>query len=204
MSAVLPSRQIRWGLTGGIGSGKSTVGHWLEGRGAEVLDADLVARACTERQGAAMPAIVAAFGAEFVDHTGAMNRSRMREHVFAHPEAKQLLESIVHPCVAETLEQKARQSKARLLVFDIPLLVESTRWRPQLDRILVVDCDRETQARRVINRSGWSRALVDSIIEQQSTRRSRLAAADLVIYNHHDSLKALHQQLDDCAHWFGL
>lgn len=174
---------FRLGLTGGIGSGKSTVAQMLVQQGATIIDADGIARSCTLPGGAAMPAIEKVFGAAFVQADGAMDRTKMREHVFAHPQSKQLLEQIIHPLVQQEIRRQATASAAALTVFDIPLLVESAHWRHMLDHILVVDCRVPTQVSRVMDRNGWSREQVEAVIAQQSSREQRLAAADSVLCN---------------------
>lgn len=189
------STPLRIGLTGGIGSGKSTVGQMLHERGAAVIDADAIARSVTATHGAAMPAIAQTFGTGFITADGALDRDRMRMHVFNHPEAKQALEAIIHPLVAQETQRQAQHAIAngyRTLVFDVPLLVESgARWRAQVDRVLVVDCSEETQIRRVMNRNGWSRENVQTIISAQASRAQKLAASDWVIDNEGISLEAL-------------
>lgn len=193
-SHVTPT--LRLGLTGGIGSGKSSVAAMLVKRGAALVDADAIARSVTAAHGLAIPAIAEAFGADFVTLEGALDRERMRTHVFSDPSAKQRLEGIIHPLVS--LETK-RQAQAaldaghRTVVFDVPLLVESGRWRSQVDRVLVVDCLVETQIQRVMARNNFSRDTVEKIIAAQATREQRLAAADWVIYNDALSLQALDQ-----------
>jgi dephospho-CoA kinase len=189
------STPLRIGLTGGIGSGKSTVGQMLQERGAAVIDADAIARSVTAAQGTAMPAIAQAFGLDFIAPDGALDRERMRAHVFSHPEAKQALEAIIHPLVAQETQRQAQDAIANghhTLVFDVPLLVESgTRWRAQVDRVLVVDCSEETQIQRVMTRNGWSRETIQTIISAQASRAQKLAAADWVIDNEGISLEAL-------------
>ena len=189
------SPPLRIGLTGGIGSGKSTVGQMLQERGAAIIDADAIARSVTATQGAAMPAIAQSFGADFITPDGALDRERMRAHVFSHPEAKQTLEAIIHPLVAQETQRQAQHAVANghhTLVFDVPLLVESgARWRAQVDRVLVVDCLEETQIQRVMARNGWDREVVQAIISAQATRAQKLAAADWVIANEGISLEAL-------------
>ena len=186
---------LRIGLTGGIGSGKSTVAQLLQARGAAVIDADAIARNVTAAHGAAMPAITRTFGAEFITPDGALDRERMRAHVFSHPQAKQALEAIIHPLVSQETQQQAQAAISkghRTLVFDVPLLVEAgERWRPQVDRILVVDCLEETQIQRVIARNGLSREAVQRILSAQASRVQKLAAADWVIYNDGISLETL-------------
>lgn len=190
---------LRLGLTGGIGSGKSTVGQLLQDLGATVIDADAIARSVTAPQGAAMPAIARTFGPDFVDANGALDRERMRMHVFANASAKQTLEAIIHPLVAQETQRQVDQAMsagARALVFDVPLLVESGRWRAQVDRVLVVDCLAETQIKRVMARSQLSRETVTAIIAAQATRSTRLKAADWVIYNEGISTEQLRELVD--------
>lgn len=195
---------LRLGLTGGIGSGKSTMARLLQARGATVIDADAIARACTLAGGSAMPAVAQAFGAAFVTSDGALDRDRMRAHVFAQPDARAQLEAIVHPLVGQEIARQAAASRARCTVFDVPLLVESPRWRPQLDRVLVVDCTRETQLQRVMARNGWDRATIESILDSQSPRERRLAAADTVIFNDGHEIEHLQREVARWAARFGL
>lgn len=176
-------RRYTVGLTGGIGSGKSTVGRAFESRGATVIDADALAHALTQPGGAAMPDIRAAFGDAFVDATGALDRARMRAHVFADPAAKARLEGILHPAIrAETLRQ-ADAATGPYVILMIPLLVESGVARSRCDRVLVVDCPEDEQIRRVVARSGLPAAEVRAIMSAQASRGTRLAAADDVIDN---------------------
>lgn len=174
---------LRLGLTGGIGSGKSTVARMLVDEGAGLIDADDIARRSTGAGGTAIPHIVQAFGPDFVTADGALDRDRMRAHVFANPAAKQQLEAIIHPLVQQDIERQATAAQAPCQVFDIPLLVESPRWRQQLDRVLVVDCSEETQIARVMQRNGWPRSQVEAVIRQQCRRLDRLAAADWIVCN---------------------
>ena len=197
----------RIGLTGGIGSGKSTVLAMLQALGAAGIDADAISRATTAAGGAAIPLIARKFGADFIGGDGALDRARMRERAYAQPEARRELEQIIHPLVAEEIArqvQAALAAGARCIVFDIPLLVESTRWRPQLDRVLVVDCTPETQVARVVARSGLAAEDVRAIIGAQAPRALRLAAADLVICNEGLTLDALRHEVQQAAASFGL
>jgi dephospho-CoA kinase len=193
---------LRLGLTGGIGSGKSTVAHMLVELGAALVDADAVARSVTAPGGAAIEAIRAAFGDDFIGADGAMDRARMRAHVFSAPQAKQQLEAIVHPLVGLATEAQASAALARgsrCVVFDIPLLVESGRWPARLDRVLVVDCSTETQIAR-----GLTPEAVQQIIATQATRARRLAAADAVLYNDGMDLHQLGGCVEALARHFGL
>ena len=187
-------RILRLGLTGGIGSGKSTVAQMLADRGAAVIDADAISRATTDVNGAALPAIAQQFGAEFITPDQRLDRARMRAHVFAHPQARRQLEAIIHPLVSQETRRQSDAAVAaghQALVFDVPLLVESGRWRAQVDRVLVVDCTPETQIARVQSRSQLSEAEIRSILAAQASRPQRLAAADWVIFNDGLSLEAL-------------
>ncbi len=199
---------LRVGLTGGIGSGKSTVAGMLADCGAAIIDADAISRQTTAAGGAAIALIAQHFGAELVTDQGALDRDRMRALVFSDPAAKRRLEAIIHPLVgAETARQAAQAEDAgyRCLVFDVPLLVESGRWRPQVDQVLVVDCSEETQISRVMARNGWTRAQVEQVMAGQASRTQRLAAADVCISNDGAvSLAALARLARQAAQRFGL
>ena len=190
---------LRIGLTGGIGSGKSTVAQMLHARGAAIIDADAIARSVTATNGAAMPAIAQTFGEDFITTDGALDRERMRAHVFKEPSAKQALEAIIHPLVTQETQRQAQaaiEQGFRTLVFDVPLLVESgTRWRTQVDRVLVVDCAETTQIERVVARNGLSRETIQNIISAQASRAQKLAAADWVIHNEKLTLQTLRDQV---------
>ncbi len=201
-------RTWRIGLTGGIGSGKSTVAGMLTELGAAIIDADAISRSLTAPGGLAIAAIRERFGNNMITPEGAMDRQAMRALVFTQPQARQQLEAIIHPLVAQlTQEQASAALKAgkRCLVHDVPLLVESGgRWRSQVDRVLVVDCEPSTQRERVVARSGLTEEEVDRIMAQQATRAQRLACADLVTFNQALSLDALRQQVGLAARHFGL
>ena len=185
---------IRLGLTGGIGSGKSTVAHLLVDGGATLSDADDISRASTAPGGSAMAQITEQFGQQAVNAEGAMDRDAMRQCVFNNPAARLQLEAIIHPLVSLESARLANQALAqgcRLLVFDIPLLVESQHWRAQLGQVLVIDCDEALQVSRVVARSGWTPEAVKKVIAQQASRAQRLAAADWVIYNQDLTLEDL-------------
>ncbi|EJL75232.1 dephospho-CoA kinase [Variovorax sp. Varisp85] len=186
----------RIGLTGGIGSGKSTVAGLLVAQGAVLVDTDAIARAIALPGGIAMPALEAAFGAEIIAPDGGLDRAAMRQIVFADAGAKARLESILHPLIgAETQRLAAAAGEDAVVVFDVPLLVESGRWRALVDRVLVVDATEETQLKRVVARSGWAPEAVKAVIAQQATRPARRAAADAVIFNESLTLEELGQQV---------
>lgn len=192
---------LRIGLTGGIGSGKSTVASAFTALGAVLVDTDAIARSLTLPGGAAMPAIVARFGAALQGADGSLDRARMRELVFADPSARQRLEGILHPLIRAEAARQEDLAAGRTVLFDVPLLMESGRWRERLDRVLVVDCEESTQVERVVSRSGWTRDAVASVIAQQASRRVRRAGADAVIYNDGLSREELMAQVQ--ALWHG-
>ena len=195
-----PLPGLRIGLTGGIGSGKSSVARRLAARGALVVDTDALAHALTAPGGAAIPAIAAAFGADMIAADGAMDRARMRTLVFADPAQRQRLEAILHPMIGEaTRAQASRAGAGQPVVFDVPLLTESGTWRARVDRVLVVDCPVATQVARVVARSGWTPEAVERTIAQQATRAQRRAIADAVIVNDTLTLAQLDGEVDALA-----
>jgi dephospho-CoA kinase len=192
------------GLTGGIGSGKTAVSDLLGKLGAGIIDTDLISHQITAPGGQAIPLIRKAFGADFIDSKGALNRPKMRTLVFEDPMARQVLEQITHPLIQqETAKQAFELAKSQVpyLVFVVPLLIESGFWLKLIDYLVVVDCPEETQIQRVMHRNNMARPEVESILKAQTNRSSRLAAANTVIENQGDldELKSavlnLHQQL---------
>jgi dephospho-CoA kinase len=179
------------GLTGGIGSGKSTVAAMLVGCGALLIDTDAIARELTGPGGMALPALEREFGARVIAAGGALDRERMRSLAFADPGVKQRLEAILHPLIGEEARARAAGAAGRCIVFDVPLLAESRHWRSRVERVLVVDCLESTQIERVVQRSAWEPEHVQRVIAQQAPRARRLAIADAVIYNEDLSLPAL-------------
>ena len=171
------------GLTGGIGSGKTTVANMFAALGASIIDTDLIAHQLSAAGGAAIPAIRAQFGADFITPDGAMDRAKMREHIFADPADKKRLESILHPLIRIETEQAARQAQGIYTIFVVPLLIESGNWVQRVSRVLVVDCPESLQIERVMERNGLVETQVRAIMQQQASRAVRLAAADDVISN---------------------
>ena len=182
------------GLTGGIGSGKSAAADEFGRLGAAVVDTDAIARELTEPGGAALEHIKALFGEAFIAPSGAMDRSRMREHVFSDPAAKRSLEELLHPLIRAEGERRIAQAAAPYVVYVVPLLVESGSYRTRVDRVLVVDAPEALQIARVRARSGLGEAEVRAIMASQLSRTARLAAADDVIDNG-ASLEALRAQV---------
>ncbi len=188
---------LRIGLTGGIGSGKSTVATLLARHGAAVIDTDAIAHRLSAANGAAIPALRAAFGDAIVGSDGAMDRNAMRTLAFSDPTAKARLEAVLHPMIATEVEREAAAAaNCGTLVFDVPLLAESPHWRARVDRILVIDCDPETQIARVVRRPGWFRDAAERVIAGQASRAARRAIADAVIFNDSIDLAALEVQVD--------
>jgi dephospho-CoA kinase len=183
------------GLTGGIGSGKSTVAQMLVGFGAHLVDTDAIARSLTAAGGAAMPAVVATFGPRAAVADGGLDRDMMRRLVFADPSAKARLEAILHPLIGQQARQQALAAGGRAVVFDVPLLTESNHWRARVNRVLVVDCPPETQVVRVAQRPGWTAETAARVVTQQATREARRAIADAVIFNHGLSLATLEEEV---------
>ena len=195
------------GLTGGIGSGKSTVAGLLARLGSEIVDADAIAREVTAKAGAAVPAIQVEFGPAFITDEGALDRGRMRELAFQDADAKRRLEAIIHPLVRHITQartQEAIEKNIPCVVFDIPLLVESGQWRSRLHRVIVVDCDEQTQIERVMARNGLARDVVMRIIASQTNRLTRLSVADIVLNNQKRSLQALERDVTQLAEPLGL
>jgi dephospho-CoA kinase len=183
------------GLTGGIGCGKSTVADLFAARGATVIDTDQIAHALTAPHGAAMPALVAEFGAGMATPEGALDRARMRALVFADPGARTRLEAILHPRIRDATAAAALLATGPYVIFAVPLLIESGNWRERVSRILVVDCAEQTQVARVMARNALPEAQVRAIMAAQATRAQRLAAADDVIVND-DGIDALLPQVE--------
>lgn len=199
---------VRLGLTGGIGSGKSTVAALLVESGATLIDADAISRASTAAGGSAIEAVRAAFGDEFITADQAMDRDRMRARIFADPTARAQLERIIHPIVRAEIDQQLAALPRGVAVLDLPLLAESSAWRERCDLIWVVDCAPETQIRRVMQRNGWPRPQVLAVLAAQASREQRLAIADCVIDNEGVTLAELgaqvRQQWQQLSQRFGL
>lgn len=196
-----PTRVRRLGLTGGIGSGKSTVAQMLVGCGAHLVDTDAIARQLSQAGGAAMPALAAAFGPKAVAAGGALDREHMRRLVFGDAAAKARLESILHPLIATQAQLQAGCAQGRPVVFDVPLLSASSLWRAHVERVLVIDCGLATQIERVARRPGWDEASARQVVQQQASRAARRAVADAVIFNDGIDLAAL--KVEVFALWHG-
>jgi dephospho-CoA kinase len=175
-------RPFRVGLTGGIASGKSTVARLFAELGVPVIDTDEIARQVATPGTPALAEIVAAFGPQFLDPSGALDRRRLRLHVFGDAARRRHLESILHPRIeAAALEASARAGGA-YQVLVVPLLIESGFDR-HTDRVLVVDCPEETQRARLLTRDRETPEQVERMLAAQLDRRTRLTRADDVIVN---------------------
>jgi dephospho-CoA kinase len=195
------------GLTGGIGSGKTTVANRFAELGVALIDADLIAHELTGPEGAAMPAIAQAFGPGVVASDGRLDRAAMRTQAFADPGARKRLEAILHPMIRTESERQLAAAASPYAILVVPLLVEGGRPRERAQRVLVVDCRPETQIERVMRRNGLPREQVLAILAAQASREQRLAAADDVIDNDGppeglaERVRALHERyLELAAH----
>lgn len=173
------------GLTGGIGSGKTLASNAFAALGVPVIDTDLISHALTGPNGLAIDAIHRAFGDSLFDGAGQLDRAKMRELVFKEdPIQRKTLESILHPLIAQVaLASISQHSNAPYVILAVPLLAESSEWQKRCDRILVIDCEVETQINRVMKRSGLSREQTQAIIMSQASREARKAIANEVIVN---------------------
>jgi dephospho-CoA kinase len=198
------ARIVRIGLTGGIGSGKSTVAARFAAHGAVLVDTDAIARELTAPGGAAMPALRERFGPGIAGPDGALDRAAMRELAFRDPAAKAALESVLHPLIGRQAHARAAAAGDAVVVFDVPLLAESLRrrpqspqpgWRERVQRILVVDCSVGTQIDRVAQRPGWDRDSAERVVQAQASRSERRAIADAVIHNDGIGLAALEAEV---------
>lgn len=171
------------GLTGGVGSGKSTVADLFVEQGVALVDTDMIAHQLTAAGGAAMPALIEEFGAQVVTAAGALDRPVMRQLAFADASVRQRLEAILHPMIRQAADRQCLAAVTPYVLLAVPLLVESASYRQRCDRVLVVDCPESLQINRVMARSGLSAAEVGRILGAQASRAQRLAIADDVIIN---------------------
>ena len=187
--------QFSVGLTGGIGSGKSAVATMLGELGASIIDTDAISHSLTAAGGDAMPAIATLFGNKYLTSDGALDRAAMRELVFSDQDARRQLESVLHPLIAQKTLAEANQASGLYLIFVVPLLVESGRWKDRVDRVLVVDCSEQLQIERVTRRNNIAASQVQAIMATQVSRAQRLAAANDVVVNE-TSLEALRAEVE--------
>ncbi|MBU6271791.1 MAG: dephospho-CoA kinase [Betaproteobacteria bacterium] len=171
------------GLTGGIGSGKTTVANLFGELGVALVDTDLIAHQLTGPGGMAMPAIQAAFGPSVIAADGRLDRAAMRQLAFSDPAARRRLEAILHPLIRQESERQLGEATSPYAILVVPLLVEGGRPRERAQRVLVVDCQPQTQVERVMKRNNLPREQVEAILAAQASREQRLAAADDLIDN---------------------
>lgn len=169
------------GLTGGIGSGKTTVSNIFSELGVNIIDTDVIAHQICAPNGMAITSLQEHFGESYIQADGALDRTKMRHLVFTNALAKQELEHILHPLIRQEAQVAAQNGNGTYNMFIIPLLLESKRWLNHLDKVLVVDCEEETQISRVMKRNQFSRQEVLNIMASQLTRQERLQYADHVI-----------------------
>ena len=169
------------GLTGGIGSGKTSIANCFAELGVSLIDADLIAHSLTAPGGIAIPAIRNTFGDAIITPDGAMDRNKMRALAFSDPLHKTRLEAILHPLIRAQAEYEITQATGPYIIYVVPLLVES--GNRDVSRILVVDCEEQVQVERVCARNGLTESQVRAIMANQASRHDRCAAADDIIIN---------------------
>ena len=184
------------GLTGGIGSGKSTVAAAFAALGIEVIDADAVSHEMSRAGAPGWIGIRGQLGERFIGADGEIDRPALRAAVFSDPALKRRLESILHPLIRAEIDRRVDASTSEYAILMVPLLVESGQYRSRVDRLLVVDCAEEEQVRRVVARSGLAPDEVRAIMATQADRATRLAAADDVIDNSGDPVLIVPQVHD--------
>lgn len=169
-------------LTGGIGSGKTTVANLFAEKGVTIIDTDQIARDLTHPEGAALQAIVKKFGQSILSSDGTLNRARLRQQIFNHPEDRLFLENLLHPLIREEMQKQTALAKSPYCIVVIPLLFETTP-NPLINRVLVVDTPENIQIERTKQRDNISEEVIINILKAQVTRNERLLKADDVIVN---------------------
>jgi dephospho-CoA kinase len=184
-SGQAQDRRLTIGLTGGIGCGKSTVAALFAGHGAGIVDTDEIAHRLTQAGGEALPAIITAFGNDYIGSDGALNRAKMRALVFSDTEARQNLERLLQPLILAQAKVQLKEvhTTCPYTIVVVPLLPSRPEFRQLVQRVLVVDCDEHTQIERVMRRSSLTETEVRAIIAAQTPRSERLQMADDIIRN---------------------
>ena len=183
------------GLTGGIGSGKTTVSDKFLKLGIHIVDADIVAREVVEPGTLALNQIAQHFGADILTKSGELNRTKLREIVFANPDGKAWLNALLHPLIRQEMFSQLHQASSPYSILVAPLLIEN-KLDKLVDRVLVIDVSKSTQIQRTCQRDGSSIEIVENIISSQVDRQERLAAADDVINNDNVSIDSLDEQIN--------
>lgn len=180
------SRAFGVGLTGGVGSGKSTIAAMFSGHGAGVVDADAISHELTQAHGAAIEPLRATFGERAIAPDGSLDRAHMRDRAFSDPTVRTQLEALLHPMIRAAMRERAAVLAAGgcpYVIFVVPLLVETGNWRSSVDRMLLVDCSEATQIDRARARPGMNESTARKIMQAQASRRQRLVVADDVLMN---------------------
>ncbi|AWA04894.1 dephospho-CoA kinase [Aeromonas hydrophila] len=181
-------------ITGGIGSGKTTVANQFAELGIEVVDADVIAREVVEPGTPALAAIAAHFGSEIITPAGQLDRRRLRERVFTDPQAKGWLNALLHPLIRTEMQRQCAAARSPYCLLVVPLLVEN-RLTGLANRVLVIDVDEATQIERTCRRDGVSREQAQAILAAQASRAQRLAAADDVLDNQNGKPEAIKSRI---------
>ncbi|EIM1708458.1 dephospho-CoA kinase [Aeromonas dhakensis] len=181
-------------ITGGIGSGKTTVANQFAELGIEVVDADIIAREVVEPGTPALAAIAAHFGADVIAPDGRLDRRQLRERVFTDPQAKDWLNALLHPLIRSEMQRQCAAARSPYCLLVVPLLVEN-RLTALANRVLVIDVDEATQIERTCRRDGVSREQAEAILAAQASRTERLAAADDVLDNQNGTPEAIKSRI---------
>ena len=181
-------------ITGGIGSGKTTIANQFAELGIDIVDADVIAREVVEPGTPALAAIAAQFGPEMLDPQGQLDRRRLRERVFSDPDAKAWLNGLLHPLIRQEMLRQCANARSPYCLLVVPLLIEN-RLTQLANRVLVIDVDEATQIERTCRRDGVSRAQAEAILAAQASRAERLAAADDVLDNQNDAAEAIKRRI---------
>ncbi|SEN16309.1 dephospho-CoA kinase [Nitrosomonas marina] len=174
------------GLTGGIGSGKSTAGEIFAELGVDVIDTDQISRLLTKSGGSAIPAICDLFGDAYITENGALDREKMRQLIFSDGADRQKLEQLLHPLILAEVSSHIQRSLSQYVIVVVPLLFETGDYDHLVQRILVIDCDEQLQVTRTMARSQLSAADVRAVMATQVERQFRLKKADDIVRNNRD------------------
>jgi dephospho-CoA kinase len=186
---------LRIGLTGGIGSGKSTACGYFEALAVPVIDTDQLARQVVQPGQPLLTQLITIFGSDYLNERGELDRQALRSKVFANPDSLARLEDLLHPAIRQAVHEKLSQLDSTYVIIAIPLLLEKG-WQGEVDRILVVDCDEATQLARASLRDHSDATSIRRLMAHQASRQQRLAAADDIIHND-GSTESLRQQVQE-------